>query len=144
MTRFTDASRGWCVLGLLAAATMVVLVMARPAGSSTPLEVQRGLASFYGPGFNGQQTASGRIFDEREMVAAHRSLPLGSVVRVTNLQNNRAVVLEVIDRGPYGRNYRKGTIIDVSRGAARRLGFIRDGLVRVRIDLLQLPRKADR
>jgi len=144
MTRFSGGSREWCVLGTLAAVTMVLLLAVRPAGSSTPLGVQHGLASFYGPGFNGEPTASGRLFDEREMVAAHRSLPLGSVVRVTNLQNNRAVVLTVIDRGPYGRNYRKGTIIDVSRGAARRLGFIRAGLVRVRVDLLQLPREAGR
>ena len=144
MTRFAGRSRGWCVLGLPAAVTMVLLLMASPAGSSTPLRVQRGLASFYGPGFQGERTASGAIFDERQMVAAHRTLPLGSVVRVTNLENNRAVVLKVIDRGPYGRNYRKGTIIDVSRGAARRLGFIKDGLVRVRMDLLQLPREGNR
>ena len=144
MPRFTACSRGWCVAGMLAAVTMVLLLVARPAGSSTPLRVQRGLASFYGPGFHGERTASGAIFDERQMVAAHRTLPLGSVVRVTNLENNRAVVLKVIDRGPYGRNYRKGTIIDVSRGAARRLGFIQDGLVRVRMDLLQLPRAGGR
>ena len=127
---------------MLGAVTMLLLVVGRPAGSSTPLHVQLGLASFYGPGFNGEQTASGEIFDEREMVAAHRTLPLGSVVRVTNLENGRAVIVRVIDRGPYGRNYRKGTIIDVSRGAARRLGFIREGLVRVRVELLQLPRSA--
>ena len=123
---------------------MVLLLMARPAGSSTPLRVQRGLASFYGPGFQGERTASGAIFDERQMVAAHRTLPLGSVVRVTNLENNRAVVLKVIDRGPYGRNYRKGTIIDVSKGAARRLGFLHDGLVPVRVEVLKLPPDASR
>ena len=128
---------------MLAAVTAVLLMVVRPAGSSTALRVQMGLASFYGPGFNGQQTASGEIFDEREMVAAHRTLPLGSVVRVTNLDNGRAVVLRVIDRGPYGRNYRRGTIIDVSRGAAHRLAFVREGLVRVRVELLQLPRNAD-
>ena len=75
------------------------------------------------------------------MVAAHRTLPLGSVIRVTNLENGRRVSLRVIDRGPYGRNYRKGTIVDVSRGAARRLGFIRDGLVRIRLEVMRLPDK---
>jgi rare lipoprotein A len=109
---------------------------ARPDGVP---RVQHGLASYYGPGFHGERTASGRIFDQREMVAAHRTLPLGTVVRVTNLENDRSVILRVIDRGPYGRNYRKGTIIDVSKGAARHLRFIEDGLVRVRVEVLRLP-----
>ena len=84
-----------------------------------------GLASYYGPGFHGRETASGRIFNQAEMVAAHRTLPLGTLVRVTNLKNGRAVTLRVIDRGPYGRNHRRGTIIDVSKGAAQRLQFLR-------------------
>jgi rare lipoprotein A len=75
------------------------------------------------------------------MVAAHRTLPLGAVVRVTNLENGRRVVLRVIDRGPYGKNYRKGTIIDVSKGAARGLDFLRDGLVRVRVEVLEVPQR---
>lgn len=99
--------------------------------------VYHGMASFYGPGFEGQETASGRIFDSSEMVAAHRTLPLGTRVRVTNLENNRSVVLRIIDRGPYvGRN----TIIDVSKGAAQRLGFVKDGRVRVRVEVLELGR----
>jgi rare lipoprotein A len=101
--------------------------------------VQHGLASYYGPGFHGRETASGRIFNQAEMVAAHRTLPLGTVVRVTNLENGKAVTLRVIDRGPYGRNYRRGTIIDVSKGAAERLQFVRDGLVRVRVEILEKP-----
>jgi rare lipoprotein A len=101
--------------------------------------VQTGLASYYGPGFHGEQTASGEIFDQEEMVAAHRTLPLGAVLRVTNLENGRRAVLRVTDRGPYGKNYRKGTIIDVSKGAARRLGFVRDGLVRVRVEVIDVP-----
>jgi rare lipoprotein A len=78
------------------------------------------------------------------MVAAHRTLPLGSLVRVTNLENGRRVVLRITDRGPYGRNYRKGTIIDVSEGAARRLRFIHDGLVQVRVEVLRTPRASPR
>jgi len=70
------------------------------------------------------------------MVAAHRTLPLGTVVRVTNLKNGRTVMLRVIDRGPYGRNVLKGAIIDVSKGAARRLRFLRDGLVFVRVEVV--------
>ena len=115
------------------------------AGNRQPLpdgvdRVQTGLASYYGPGFHGEVTASGEIFDQSEMVAAHRTLPLGAVVRVTNLENGRRVVLRVIDRGPYGANHRKGTIIDVSKGAARRLGFLEDGLVQVRVEVLRVPR----
>ena len=136
--------RGWCVVGMLSAATLVLLFAVRPAVSAARARVQVGLASFYGPGFHGNETASGEIFDQREMVAAHRSLPLGSVVRVTNLENGRRVVLRVIDRGPYGRNYRKGTIIDVSKGAAQRLGFIRDGLVTVRVEVMRLGDGAGR
>jgi rare lipoprotein A len=123
---------------MLTVVTLVLLSVTKPAGSAAPPRVQVGLASWYGPGFHGDKTASGEIFDQREMVAAHRSLPLGSVVRVTNLENGRRVVLRVIDRGPYGRNYRKGTIIDESRGAARRLDFIRDGLVKVRVEVVRL------
>jgi rare lipoprotein A len=144
MTMCRCSSRGWCVMGTLAVVTLVLLAAARPAVSAAPPSVQEGLASWYGPGFQGDETASGEIFNQRAMVAAHRALPLGSVVRVTNLENGRGVVLRVIDRGPYGRNYRKGTIIDVSRGAARRLGFIDDGLVRVRVELLRAGGQANR
>ena len=125
---------GWIV------ATMVVMISAgQPAASDESERIRFGLASWYGPGFHGEETASGEIFDQRELVAAHRTLPFGSVVRVTNLQNGRRVTLRIIDRGPYGRNFRKGTVIDVSRAAARRLGFLRTGLVRVRLDVLSVP-----
>jgi len=127
-------------------AAVVVLTLALTLGSAVyatePVAVSRiqtGLASYYGPGFNGDRTASGEIFDQRELVAAHRTLPLGSVVQVTNLENGRSVVLRVIDRGPYGKNHRKGCIIDVSKGAAQKLRFIRAGLIRVRVRVLSLP-----
>jgi rare lipoprotein A len=135
---WSGRARGPYLLWSLAAIITVVLVLGRTAESSTRPPVEVGLASWYGPGFHGEETASGEIFDQREMVAAHRTLPLGSVIRVTNLENGRRVTLRVIDRGPYGRNFRKGTIVDVSRGAARRLRFVRDGLVWVRIDVLRL------
>jgi rare lipoprotein A len=131
--------RGWCLAAILTSLVLALVAATRAGAAPPPATVQVGLASFYGPGFHGNETASGEIFDQREMVAAHRTLPLGSVVRVTNLENNRHIVLRVIDRGPYGRNFRKGTIVDVSRGAARRLGFIRRGLVRVRLEVLELP-----
>ena len=138
-------SRGrWCLLALGLLTVLVLVALVRPVASEDDEpEVQLGLASYYGPGFHGEETASGETFDQRQMVAAHRTLPLGSVVRVTNLENGRQVTLRVIDRGPYGANYRKGTIIDVSKGAARRLGFIEDGLVRVRVEVLERPAGRD-
>jgi rare lipoprotein A len=124
---------------------LLVLLCSGPAEAQRQprRQVQVGLASYYGPGFNGDRTANGEVFDQRKLVAAHRTLPLGSVVRVTNLENGRRVVLRVIDRGPYGRNHRKGCIIDVSKAAARRLGFVHDGLSRVRVDVLELGTTAD-
>lgn len=127
-----------------AAATFVLTLMSLDAtnSSAVPARIPRnqiGLASYYGPGFNGDRTASGEVFDQTDLVAAHRTLPLGSVVRVTNLQNGRSVVLRVIDRGPYGRNHRKGCIIDVSKGAARRLRFLRAGLTRVSVQVVRVP-----
>ena len=94
-----------------------------------------GTASWYGPGFHGRKTASGERFDQNAMTAAHRSLPLGSVVRVTNLENGRKVTVEINDRGPYIR----GRVIDLSKAAARRLGMVRDGLATVRVEVLRRP-----
>jgi len=132
------STRGSWLPAIVAALVLAFTATAVPAESETSAQtVQLGLASWYGPGFHGKETASGEIFDQRQMVAAHRTLPLGSVIQVTNLENGRRLTLRVIDRGPYGRNYRKGTILDVSRGAAGRLGFIRDGIVRVRIKVLE-------
>ena|SRR5688572_10137630 len=139
----TYVSPGRGLMVGMVALVAILLMSVRSAGSDPP-RVLHGLASYYGPGFHGEETASGEIFDQWEMVAAHRTLPLGTRVRVTNLDNRRSVVLRVIDRGPYGRNYRRGTIIDVSKGAARRLRFLREGLVPVRVEILQLPRDRER
>jgi rare lipoprotein A len=100
--------------------------------AAVPAWTQSGRVSWYGPGFHGRQTASGEIFDSGALTMAHRSLPLGSRVRVTNLDNGRSVVLRVNDRGPYVR----GRIVDLSRAAAKRLDFVDDGVVKARIELL--------
>jgi rare lipoprotein A len=111
----------------------------RTATASARARAQIGLASYYGPGFHGERTASGEVFDENELVAAHPSMDFGTVLRVTNLENGRSVLVRVVDRGPFGRNRRKGVVIDLSKGAARRLRFIRDGLARVRLEVLSPP-----
>jgi len=125
---------------------LTVALALAPAGVRASQQLNTaevGLASYYGPGFNGQPTASGEVFDERKLVAASRTLPLGSVVRVTNLDNGRTIRLRIIDRGPYGKNHRKGCIIDVSKGAARKLHFIRDGIVHVRVLVEKFGPKRD-
>jgi rare lipoprotein A len=101
------------------------------------LEVKQGLASFYGPGFEGKRTASGIAFDKTAMVAAHPSYPFGTVVRVTNLANKRQVVVRVVDRGPAKGPRSEGVLIDVSSGAAESLGFVRRGRTRVRLEVLR-------
>ncbi len=96
-----------------------------------------GLASWYGPGFHGRRTASGEVFDMYKKTAAHRTLPFGTRVRVTNLSNGKSVIVRINDRGPAV----KGRIIDLSYGAARALGMITQGVVRVKIEVLEFPKK---
>jgi len=93
---------------------------------------RRGRASWYGPRFRGQQTASGERFNPSELTAAHRSLPFGTRVRVTNLRNGASVVVRINDRGPYAA----GRIIDLSRAAAQAIGVRRTGTAPVRLEVL--------
>jgi rare lipoprotein A len=93
---------------------------------------QVGMASWYGKQFHGKTTASGEDFDMFELTAAHRQLPLGTYVKVTNLRNGKWIIVRVNDRGPYV----SGRIMDLSYGAARMLSF-RDGIERVRLDIAQ-------
>lgn len=94
--------------------------------------VETGIASWYGPNFHGKSTANGERFDMNALTAAHRTLPLPSMVRVTNLGNGRSLVLRVNDRGPFARN----RIIDVSRRAAELLGFQIQGTAKVQVEVL--------
>lgn len=98
---------------------------------------QIGTASWYGDYFQGRPTASGEDFNMYDLSAAHLKLPLGTYVRVTNLSNHRAVIVKVNDRGPYVA----GRVIDLSYAAARSIGMSRKGLQRVRIDVVEPPRK---
>ena len=91
-----------------------------------------GEASYYGPGFAGRPTANGERFNPSEMTAAHRTLPFGTRLRVTNERNGKSVVVRVNDRGPYAGN----RILDLSEGAASKIGMLSSGTARVRIDVL--------
>ena len=93
---------------------------------------ETGIASWYGPNFHGKKTANGEIYNQNDLTAAHRTLPLPSAVRVTNLENGRSLVLRINDRGPFAH----GRIIDVSRRGAQLLGFERNGTAKVRVDIL--------
>lgn len=111
-------------------ATGLAASVASAAGAG-PFE-QTGAASWYGGGHHGRKTASGEVFDMHKLTAAHPKLPLGSVVEVTNLANDRTVQVRVNDRGPH-----KGSrILDVSRAAADQLGFLSAGTAQIRIRLL--------
>lgn len=105
----------------------------RPGPSPSSSQVHRGLASWYGTGHHGKRTASGEKFDMRKLTAAHRSLPFGTRVRVTNLRNGRKVIVRINDRGPFGG----GRIIDVSRAAAVALGMLSDGVVPVLLEIMR-------
>jgi len=92
-----------------------------------------GMASYYAHKFHGRPTASGEIYDESRLTAAHPVLPFGTLVRVTNLNNNNSVILKVNDRGPTA----KGRIIDVSYTAARELDFVRQGVAKVKVEVVK-------
>jgi len=100
------------------------------------LATQVGDATFYGPSFEGRKTASGRIFDGSQAIAAHRTYRFGTLVRVTNLQNKRSVNVVIVDRGPFGKNQHEGAIIDLSPSAAKKIGIIERGQARVKVEVL--------
>ena len=98
-----------------------------------------GYASWYGPGFHGKQTANGEVYDQNNMTAAHKLLPLNTWVRVKNLDNGKSVPLRINDRGPYKKN----RIIDLSLKAAKILGYAKEGTARVKIEVIKFPPNFD-
>ena len=103
--------------------------------SASAARSQYGVASWYGQECQGSPTASGAIFNKNALTCAHRKLPLGTKVKVTNLLNHRTLDLKVTDRGPVPHS----RILDVSKGAAKQLGFLQAGLTPVRIQVLSYP-----
>ena len=100
---------------------------AAPTGESETTQV--GMASWYGPGFHGKETASGETFDQHALTAAHRTLPLGTEAQVTNLENGKSVHVKINDRGPYV----KGRHLDLSQAAAKQIGLTKKGVAKVKI-----------
>jgi rare lipoprotein A len=102
-----------------------------------PDTVEVGLASWYGPPYNNRKGADGTVYDQNAMTAAHKTLPLGSMVRVTNLSNDQSVVVRITDRGPFV----PGRIIDLSLAAAKATGVYRAGVTKVRVEAyMPVPR----
>jgi rare lipoprotein A len=105
-----------------------------PEGSK-PISTEVGLASWYGPPYAGRKGADGTVYDQNAMTAAHLTLPLGTMVRVTNLSNNESVVVRITDRGPFVH----GRIIDLSLAAAKATGIYRAGVAKVKVEAYEAP-----
>jgi rare lipoprotein A len=103
-----------------------------PVAPAPAVVIESGTASWYGPGFNGKATASGEIYDQNALTAAHKTLALGTRVRVTNLQNGRSVDVRINDRGPFVGN----RIIDLSYAAAKSIDMVDAGIAQVRLEML--------
>ncbi|GAO43279.1 septal ring lytic transglycosylase RlpA family protein [Flavihumibacter petaseus] len=95
-------------------------------------KVQYGTASYYASKFNGRKTASGEIYDSQRMTAAHNGLPLGTWIKVTNMRNKRTVIVRINDR----LHYRNPRLVDLSRAAAKKLGYTGHGLAKVKVEVL--------
>jgi len=100
--------------------------------------IETGIASWYGPNFHGKLTANGEVFNQNDLTAAHRTLQIPSIVRVTNLENGRSIIVRINDRGPFKR----GRIIDLSKRAAEILDFKNQGTAKVRIQVLEKESRA--
>ena len=139
--RFWVAIGAICVLALAGCAKKHAAVApvthpprSAPA-SSVPQSGETGLASWYGHPYDGRQAADGEIYDMETLVAAHRTLPFGTWVRVVNLGNAKTVDVRIIDRGPFV----DGRIIDLSHAAAQKIDLIGPGIAQVRLDILSVP-----
>ena len=119
------------------ASSLEAPAVAFPADPPKPIRAWEGRASWYGAKFHGRITANGEEFDMYAATAAHRTLPMGSLVRVVNLKTGKGRVLRINDRGPFI----PGREIDVSYQVANSLGFTEQGLARVRIELLEVPQR---
>ncbi|HUS19992.1 MAG TPA: septal ring lytic transglycosylase RlpA family protein [Terriglobales bacterium] len=104
-----------------------------------PIYVETGVASWYGPPYHNRKAANGEVFDMHQLTAAHKTLPLGSVIRVTNLNNGQAALMRVTDRGPFIGD----RVLDLSMGAAKEIGVYRSGLAKVKIEVLDSPKPLD-
>ena len=121
-------------------AVIVAILISLPMSASARVKhghTQKGVASYYHDSLHGRKTASGEVYNKRILSAAHKSLPLGTKVRVTKVSNGKSIVVRVNDRGPFV----KGRIIELSRRAARKLGIINSGVAKVEVEVLSVPKR---
>ena len=118
---------------LIRLALLMALGASPLAAQSRLMQVVNGQASWYGPGFYGRRTASGETLQRGTFTAAHRTLPFGTRVRVTNLSNGRSVIVRINDRGPHRRH----RVIDLAHGAASELRMMQEGEVPVRLEVIE-------
>ncbi len=137
MTACARCPRLRVALALCFALATVSCRTAAPARKGRPGYVERGIASWYGPGFHGRRTASGERFDTHDLTAAHRTLPFGSLVEVRNRDSGKTVRVRINDRGPFVH----GRIIDLSHAAARAIGLVGPGTARVEIRVVGQHRR---
>ncbi|HEX6438577.1 MAG TPA: septal ring lytic transglycosylase RlpA family protein [Candidatus Binatia bacterium] len=128
----SDLSLGLLLVTVISITACSVPPSRIPPPITPPRASQTGIASWYGPGFHGKATASGVIYNQHDLTAAHQTLPLGTRVLVTNLENGRSVEVLINDRGPFA----KGRIIDLSYAAAESLGMVGPGTIPVRIEVV--------
>ncbi|MEI9978792.1 MAG: septal ring lytic transglycosylase RlpA family protein [Edaphobacter sp.] len=121
------------------ASTSVPSPAPAPSGLGRPVSTEEGLASWYGPPYAGRKGADGTVYDQNAMTAAHLTLPMGTMVRVTNLSTNQSVVVKITDRGPFVR----GRIIDLSLAAAKATGVYRAGVAKVKVEAFAMPVRAN-
>ncbi|MCD6135974.1 septal ring lytic transglycosylase RlpA family protein [Candidatus Bipolaricaulota bacterium] len=128
-----DSMKEWVMYLVTVVAVVGAIVLWQVAGPYYEV----GIASWYGPGFQGNHTANGEIYDMNGISAAHKTLPFGTIVRVVDLETGKSVVVRINDRGPFI----EGRIIDLSKGAAEKLGIIDKGITRVGLRILRWPTK---
>jgi rare lipoprotein A len=125
----------WWPVGIGLWCAICVAACSSHAPPAPPPATLVGVASWYGPGFDGRRTASGEVYNQEEMTAASTIFPLGTHLMVTNLVNQKSVEVRINDRGPF----RKGRTLDLSHAAARVLGIVNPGTARCRMDVLSTP-----
>ncbi len=132
-----SGSGGACAAGAAPLAPAVAVPQPTEAEtlSAKPVSVEIGMASWYGPPYHNRQAADGSVFDQNALTAAHRELPMGTVVRVTNLATNQSVVVKVTDRGPFV----VGRTLDLSLAAAKAIGVYRAGVAKVKVEAFAHP-----
>jgi rare lipoprotein A len=107
--------------------------------STTPILTETGLASWYGPPYHNRRGSNGEVYNMNAMTAAHRTLPLGSIVRVTNVKTGHSALVRITDRGPFIR----GRVLDLSLAAARKVDLVQPGVAQVKVEVMQTPTPLD-